>query len=458
MGADTMKMKPKLYKAPPPQSVRRKDGTKLSLHVKRNRRGMAEPYQMIDNEPHWKFTYRHHPGPGGSRNIAATDWTHAQKRAVKLAEEFDAPPQPQPASDAKPASKRMNDLVRLFGEHVTSPDAKCGAATARGYKREIKDWVEPFFVDELDNPPLGSVTPEHVDRWKAKYLPESELKDRTRQRLVQLLDRMFNLAVEYGWCDRSPVLSKHHVTVAKLGAKNGNREGDQRVGMYVEPKTVAAIVAKVTELRPRDPAASVAVLLAARCGFRREELVHLRREAVVVTDAYTVIHVRPVKCNGKCCARDRLGTWRPKTGAGVRPAVVPPDVVPMFLAYLEERDRQHGSGAGWLLPAWPAGRERNHIEAGGQRLPDWAPDDFKEAAEALKLGGLVFHDTRHTAKTDLLARSGHQAAVDVVIGHRQAGMNAVYSHLEADLPRLYRLIFPDWAAAQPAVRLAPKTA
>jgi integrase len=81
------------------------------------------------------------------------------------------------------------------------------------------------------------------------------------------------------------------------------------------------------------------------------------------------------------------------------------------------------------------------------------PDGFKPHP----MPGLVFHDTRHTAKTDLLAR-GHQAAVDVVIGHRQAGMNAVYAHLEADLPRLYRLIFPDWAAAQPVVKLATRTA
>src|SRR4051794_24847881 len=74
-------------------------------------------------------------------------------------------------------------------------------------------------------------------------------------------------------------------------------------------------------------------------GDRREELVHLRRESVAMTDDYTVIQVRPTRCPGKCCARDRLGTWRPKTDAGVRPAVLPPEVVPVFRAYLGERDR-----------------------------------------------------------------------------------------------------------------------
>lgn len=36
---------------------------------------------------------------------------------------------------------------------------------------------------ELKDPPLGAVTPVDVDRWKVEYLPDSELKDRTRQRL-----------------------------------------------------------------------------------------------------------------------------------------------------------------------------------------------------------------------------------------------------------------------------------
>ncbi|MGH7510034.1 MAG: tyrosine-type recombinase/integrase [Gemmatimonadales bacterium] len=447
-----MKTKAKLYKAPPPQSVRRRDGTKLSLHVKRNSRGMAEPYRLIDGEPHWRFVYRHGGNGAPTKTFPATDWTHTQRQAVKLAEEFDHPPQPR-AVEATPVSKRMSDLVHLFGEHVTGPDARCDVRTARADKRHVARIISPFFVDELSNPAVAAVTPEDVDKWKAKYLPEGELKDRSRQYFVQLLKRLFKLAMDYRWCDWSPVLPKHHVRVAKAGEKNGNREGDQRVGVYLAPTQVESIVAKVTELRPRDPAAPMAVLLAARCGFRREELSHLRREAVELTDDYTVIHVRPIRCQGKCCAKDRLGTWRPKTGAGIRPAVVPPEVVPVLRAYLEERDRQHGK-SGWLLPAWPAGRDRNHLEPGGQRLPDWAPDDFKEAAGT----GLVFHDTRHTAKTDLLARSGHQAAVDVVIGHRQAGMNAVYSHLEADLPRLYRLIFPDWVASQPAVKLAQKTA
>jgi integrase len=450
-----MTTKPKLHPAPPRQTVRRRDGTKLSLHVKRDRRGKAPAYYEENDKPFWKFTYRH--TDGRCKTFGAPTWREAEVKADKIAEKFDAPPQPETTPNADPQARRTSDLVRLFGDHVSGPDAKCNAATARGYQREVKDWVEPFFVDELRNPAVGAVTPEDVDRWKAKYLPESDLKDRTRQRLVQLLNRMFNLGVEYGWCDRSPVLSKHRVTVAKVGEKKGNREGDQRVGVYVAPTGIESVVAKVTELRPRDPAAPVAVLLAARCGFRREELVHLRRESVAMMDDYTVIQVEPVKCTCNHCTRDRHGTWRPKTGAGIRPAVVPPEVVPVLQTYLDERDQQHGN-SGWLLPAWPAGRERNHIEPGGQRLPDWAPDDFKDAVEALKLTGLVFHDLRHTAKTDLLARSGHQAAVDVVIGHRQAGMNAVYSHLEADLPRLYRLIFPDWAAAQSVVKLSARTA
>lgn len=452
-----MKRTPKLYKAPPPQSVRRRDGTKLSLHVKRDRRGFAVAYQVINDEPHWRFVYRHGGKGAPTKTFPATDWTDAQRQAVKLAEEFDLRSEARAAPSAEPPARRMSDLVRLFGEHVTSADSRCSAATARGYKRDIELSITPFFVQEMHDPSVGSITPEDVDRWKSKYLPESESKDRTRQQIVQLLDRMFKLAVEYGWCNRSPVLSKHRVTVAKVGEKRGNREGDQRVGVYVASAEVERIVAKVAQLRPRDPAASLAVLLAAQCGFRREELVHLRREAVTMTNDYTVIHVRAVKCNCDRCARDRLGTWRPKTSAGNRPAVVPPEIVPVLESYLEERDRQHGGRPGWLFPAWPGGRERNHIEPGGQRLPDWAPDDFKEAAEALKLTRVTFHDTRHTAKTDLLARSGHQAAVDVVIGHRQAGMNAVYAHLEVDLTRLYRLIFPDWAAAQPVMRLATKT-
>jgi integrase len=447
------KIKSKLHKAPLPQTVRRRDGTKLSLHVKRDRRGWAEPYLEEGGTALWKWTYRH--SDRRCRTFGAQTWRDAEIKAAKIAEEFD---HPQTVAQPEPLARRASDAVRLFGEHVTRTDAKCNPTTARGYKREINDWIEPFFVDELKDPAVGTITPEHVDRWMAKYLPSSELKDRTRQRLVQLLDRIFKLAVEYDWCLRSPVLSKHRVTVAKRGEKRGNREGDQRVGVYLPPSQVESIVVKVAELRPRDPAAAIAVLLAARCGFRREELVHLRREAVMMREDYTVVHVQLTKCGGKCCARDRVGTWRPKTGAGVRPAVLPPEVVPVFRAYLEERDIQHGSGPGWLLPSWPAGRERNHLEAGNQRFPDWAPDDFKEAAKALKLTGLVFHDTRHTAKTDLIGHSGHQAAVDVVIGHRQAGMNAVYSHLEADLPRLYRLIFPDWAATQRAIKLSQRSA
>jgi integrase len=447
-----MKTRVKLCKAPPRQTVRRRDGTKLSLHIKRNGRGMAEPYKVIEGEPYWKATYRH--PDGRCKTFGVLDWRDAERKADKIREAFDHPPQAKPLE----TSKQMTGLVELFVKHVTGPDATCSARTARGYKKQVEQKIIPYFVGKLNNPAVSDVMPEHVDEWMAAYLPVSELKDETRRKLVELLDRLFKLAMDYRWCDWSPVLPKHHVQPAKLGQRKGNREGDQRVGMYVEPETIDAIVAKVAELRPRDPAAPIVVLLAARSGFRREELVHLRRENVELTASHAVIHVRPAPCGCARCVPDRLGTWRPKTGAGTRPAVVPPEVVPVLRAYLDERDRQHGGKAGWLLPAWPAGRERNHIEPGGQRLPDWGPDDFKEATEAVKLYGLVFHDTRHTAKTDLLARSGHQAAVDVVIGHRQVGLNDTYAHLEADLPRLYRLVFPDWAASEPVVKLDKKTA
>ena len=455
-----MKTKPKLYKAPPPQSVRRRDGTKLSLHVKRDRRGMAEPYRMIDGEPHWRFVYRHRSGPGGSRTFPATDWTDAQKQAVKLAEEFDHPPDPT-AVEAKPVPPTMSALIAKLKEQVNDPDAKCNSRSARGYSKQIEQHIAPYFVGNLGDPPVTVITSEHVDEWKRQYLPAEELKDETRRKLVSLLDRLFKLAVEYGWRAGTPVLKKHHVLVAKLGEQKGKRLGDQREGVYIEPAKVKAIVTKTADLRPNDLAAPMTILLAARCGFRREELVHLRREDVIVTDDCMIIWRRPVDCDCRICKADRSGRYHGKTSAATRPVVVPPELRHEFVAYLKGRDAQFGAGKGWLLPAWPAGRARNHVPSGGQRLLDWAPDDFNAACaeDALSLPGLVFHDTRHTAITDLQMRASREVAVKYVVGHAGNGITARYTHLgQVDLAALYRDCFPDWAAAQPAMKLAQKTA
>jgi integrase len=334
---------------------------------------------------------------------------------------------------------KVSDMIASYLAHKRSNVAKCGNRTARGYESEITTKIRPFFQHTLNDPLLSQVTPQHVDWFKDRYL--RDLSARTQQKVLRQVHEMFELARKRGLCIRSPVVSALHIpVVAKQGTVVGQQVGDQRTGRVVPAETLAKIVAKVRELRPRDPTAPVVVQLAAACGWRREEIIHLKLTDVELDGK--VIWVRPFDpCGCKECVRDRHGKWYPKRAASIRPTLVPPELMPMFTAYLAERKVQHATST-WLFPCEASGRDKNRWQAGAQRGIDWAGDDFMDAADAVRVGhGFIFKDLRSTCNTSLLKRSYHSKAVDIVIGHALPRLDQTYTDLTADLPRLYELVF-----------------
>lgn len=406
------------------QFARRDEGTgTLVLNVRRDPKGRAVP-EWLDDEgkPRWRFTGRRGPGKGNSRTFLERGWQDADLAMKKFFDEDRAIERPK-------GEKRMSDLFTEFETLVRGEDSDAGAMAVAGYMRQIALHIRPAFGDAR----VAEVTSEQVTEWKSGLTGADE----SRRKIVSLLWRLFEVAIEHRWITWNPV------RIGKRGLPGAHKVKvkSQDGGRALEAASVEAIVEKIAEVRGElDPGAAMAVRLAAACGFRREELVHLRRDAV--SPDGRVIRVVAVDCGCDRCRR-RGEPWTGKSEAALRPALVPPGVLGDFREYLAVRDARFPASP-WLLPVFL--RERNHWPGGAQRSVEWAPADFIEARDALvadmpDLRGATLHDLRHTAKTRLTDRCGHKIAVDIVTGHELDKMDRTYVHLRKEPERLYAIVF-----------------
>lgn len=423
----------KRYTPPPkrsPAGKRRKSRLRLCLHVKRGGDGKAEPEEMHDGTPLWRFVVRGHlrNGTPKTKTFAAPDWREAEIVASKNADEWARVLPPAPVTHT------MNELADLYLTIKKSKGSTMRTSTVLDYERRIDRLIRPLLGSTL----VDEVTPDLITRWIAINCPAT-LKARTCAHRLGLLSSLILLAIRRKWILVSPILpEEHRITVLKQGVVAGQIVGDERKAMVFTREEVARIVRR---LDPGDPGLRMLVAVTARAGFRLREACHLRMRDVRVHPNgavfLTVASGYPCSCTD-CRAN---GLRLTKAGEG-RVSVLGPESVEPFLAHLAERTARFGPD-GWLFPVWRRWRG-THFRPGDLRSPQSVTKGFKKAAERSDIHGARFHDLRSTCKQTLLAEGGVAAAVDYSIGHRMPGMTQVYSAWADDLDQFYRAVFPTW--------------
>jgi integrase len=144
------------------------------------------------------------------------------------------------------------------------------------------------------------------------------------------------------------------------------------------------------------------VLLAAWCGFRRGEIIAIRRDAVDLEAGTVTIRSNRVELLATREAFD----GDPKTDAGRRTVAVPPHVLPVLRDHLERY----------------AGKDRVFVGRDGNPMRgDAVRQAFVRARNKVGMDGFTLHDMRHTGQTlaaatgatlkDLMRRLGHSSPV-----------------------------------------------
>jgi integrase len=198
--------------------------------------------------------------------------------------------------------------------------------------------------------------------------------------------------------------------------------------------------ARVTVLTPGDYAALLEatperframIALATLCGLRQGEVCELRRRDVDLKRQTVTISRAVTRVPGA----QVVGT--PKTDAGRRVLVMPPSVLPLVEAQLEQWAQPGPDGL--LFPS----------SAGKQLRPSSLYKWFYAARESIGRESLRFHDLRHTGAT-LYAGGGTTTADQLAwLGHTTPTMALRYQHA-ADIKRQREVAaraFEGWGAS-----------
>ncbi len=233
----------------------------------------------------------------------------------------------------------------------------------------------------LEDLPLRAITPAVVREWYASALRGKGGRTSIQQS-YRFLRAVMNTAVRDGAITRNPCNI--------LGAGT-DRAKERPVA------SVAQVVALIEAITPRYRAA---VLLGAWCGLRRGEIIALTPQDIDLDAGTVTIRTNRVELLATREAFDAP----PKTDAGKRTVTVPPHVLPVLAAHMQD---------------W-SGPDRVFIGRDGKPMRgDAVRQAFTRARRKADMPGFRFHDLRHTGQTlaasagatlkDLMRRLGHSS-------------------------------------------------
>ena len=366
-----------------------------------NKRGTRRSFGAIRKLPSGRYQ-AHYVGPDGAKHKAprtfsahddAAAWCAHERRLIDL--DVWAPPadRDNPAEPA-PALK-FADYSRRWLEHR---DLK--PTTRSMYRSKLERHLIPAFGDWE----LAAITAPEVRRWHAELSGapvragggEGRTGATRTAHAYALLKTIMGTAVDDGLIPDNPCRIR--------GASQTKRAHE------VVVLTPAEIERLADEMPDR---LALLVTVSAWCGLRRGELLALRRRDVA--DDGTVVHVR--RAVSFIRSAPVIGT--PKSTAGVRDVAVPPHIVPVVVAHLDEHVRRGRDSL--LFPS----------EDGGV-LDEWTLRyHYKRAAESVGRPDLRLHDLRHQGAV-MAARAGATTKELMTrLGHTTPTMSMRYQHAAA---------------------------
>ena len=312
----------------------------------------------------------------------AAAWVSAREAEIVENRWRPAPPPPPPAQTFAQYSERW----------LATRELK--ASTIREYTGMLKRLVAAFgprYVDEITSADI-----------RAWYATLDRTKPTARAHYYALLHNVLNGAVEEELIDVNPC------RIRAAGATRRVRK--------IQPATLEQLSNLVAELPERY---RVLILTAAWCALRFGELTELRRHdlELAADDSGGWLHVR------------RAVTWptqhtpvvsTPKSAAGIRDVAIPPHLVPMLRAHIENYAMPGPDGL--IFP----NTEGKHMHHGSLYKV------FRRARKEIGRPDLRFHDLRHTGATMAAQAGATMRELMDRLGHSTPQAALIYQHAAAD--------------------------
>jgi integrase len=267
-------------------------------------------------------------------------------------------------------------------------------------RQHYRSLLDHQLLPTFENVALGDITPESVRIWHALTGPS---KPTLRAHAYALLRTILHTADGDGLIPSNPCRIRS--------------AGSSRRVHKVRPLSLDELTQLVDAMPERQRAMT---LLAAWCALRFGELAELRRKDVDLRAGIIRIRRGVVRVEG----RTIVGT--PKTDAGTRDVAIPPHLIPMLKAHINDHVEFGkdallfpGAGGGHLAPSTLYGRRPTNTRAGY---------GFYAAREAAGRADLRWHDLRHTGAVLAASTGASLAELMARLGHSTPGAAMRYQH------------------------------
>ncbi|MGB7296274.1 MAG: tyrosine-type recombinase/integrase [Candidatus Aminicenantales bacterium] len=270
----------------------------------------------------------------------------------------------------------------------------------------VKSSMKPFFGTMT----CTAIRSLDIERYVKHRLDEGVSKA-TANRCVQILRRMLNLAIDWGYLAENPA-NKVKLFSEKDNLKERVLTGDEELRL---------LDASLAHVRP-------IIICALHTGMRRGEILGLRWDQVDFGN----------------------GTIRVDKAKSGKPRFIP--INGTLLGLLRRQQIEH-PGAEFVFPSFRTGRAFFKVDKA-----------FKRACKLASITGLRFHDLRHTFASRLIARGVDIITVKELLGHSSVRITERYTHSlseqrrqavgQLDAPTLSSLS-RGWHAEQQGEKKAP---
>ena len=324
-------------------------------------------------------------GPDGRRYKAPTTFTTKQDARAWLA-------------------LRHSEIIRNAWVPPGAEPARVARLTLASYaeqwlpQRDLKDRTREHYRKLLDQHilpglgalPLASITPEDVRRW---YAGMGAKTPTLRAHCYGLLRTILATAASDGKITVNPC--------AIRGAGTSNRVHKIRPASLSE-------LEKLTAAMPEQYQAMI--LLASWCALRFGELTELRRKDIDLADGVIRVERAVVRAGGG------FQVTTPKSHAGIRDVAIPPHLLPALKAHLSNNVGPRQDSL--LFPA----------QHGGHLAPATLYRRFYAARDAAGRPDLRFHDLRHSGAVLAAATGATLAELMARLGHATPAAAMRYQH------------------------------
>jgi integrase len=310
----------------------------------------------------------------------AEAWCALRQAEVMRGELYTVPPAPRRTTFAGYASR-----------WVESRDL------APATRKHYRDLLRLHLLPELGGRRLTELSPGTIVEWYDAVAPG---KRRAKAQSYSLLRTILGDAVREHLLDSNPCQIR--------GGGTSRRQAEIRPASVAELGSIAA--AMPDRLR-------LAVLLAAWCAMRYEEVAELRRSDVDLTNGVLRLRRAVSIVNGQRIVKDL------KSDAGRRDVHLPPHLLPAVEDHLDQHAQTGRDGL--LFP--------DH--QGRQLALSTLNDRYRRARHAAGRDDLTYHGLRHTGAVLAAATGATVAELMARLGHSTPTMALRYQHAAAERDR-----------------------